>query len=407
MTFRKDIQALRGLAVLLIILHHAMPGSLGAGYLGVDIFFVVSGFLITGVIKNSIEQGDFSFSRFYFRRAKRLLPAAYVTFFVTACLSVFFLDINELNNFSKQLIGAVTLSSNFILWQQSGYFDGSANLKPLLHIWSLSLEEQYYLLLPITLFFFPRRLWFPGTVLLFLASLVWCLILTPLQPTDAFYFIPTRAWELSIGSLATFMVATVKSSQRVRSILSILFWPSVLTIIVIPIIPLGKLYPFYPGMAHPGIDALLVCIATTLILLRRYEFSDSNIGLRVLVKVGDFSYSLYLVHWPIFAFLNNAYTEEIPIGVRGGAAVLALCLGFLLYRYVELPVRRSELQNLPILFGVTVTASLILIFIPFGVISSHTSAVDYTEIRRPNLGLNESCNKFTENLSLMPLEIAV
>ncbi|HMM72612.1 MAG TPA: acyltransferase [Rhodocyclaceae bacterium] len=157
MNLRQDIQALRGLAVLLVVLHHAEFGLVDGGYLGVDVFFVVSGFLITGLITSRIESGRFSFSDFYFRRAKRLLPAAYVTFVACAALAPWLLGANELRDFWQQLIGSTTFTANFVLWQQAGYFQGAAALKPLLHVWSLAIEEQYYLILPLALTLMPRR----------------------------------------------------------------------------------------------------------------------------------------------------------------------------------------------------------------------------------------------------------
>lgn len=145
--FRVDLQALRGVAVLLVLFYHAdmlLPG----GYLGVDVFFVISGYLITGLVCRALERGEFSFGEFYYRRAKRLLPAAYVTLLVTGLLAPVILNDAELRDFFAQLIGALTFSSNVVLFLQSGYFEGAADLKPLLHIWSLSIEEQYYFLLP-------------------------------------------------------------------------------------------------------------------------------------------------------------------------------------------------------------------------------------------------------------------
>lgn len=159
--FRVDLQALRGVAVLLVLFYHAdmlLPG----GYLGVDVFFVISGYLITGLVCRALERGEFSFGEFYYRRAKRLLPAAYVTLLVTGLLAPVILNDAELRDFFAQLIGALTFSSNVVLFLQSGYFEGAADLKPLLHIWSLSIEEQYYFLLPAALVLLPQRFRLPA-----------------------------------------------------------------------------------------------------------------------------------------------------------------------------------------------------------------------------------------------------
>lgn len=146
--FRTDILALRGLAVVLVILQPARAGFVGVGWLGVDIFFVISGFLIAGLLAGDIGQGRFRFAKFHFRRAKRRLPAAYATFAATAATAFFLLDASEWRDFTAQLAGAVSFTGNFVLPQQTGYFAGAATLKPLLHVWSLAVEEQYYLLLP-------------------------------------------------------------------------------------------------------------------------------------------------------------------------------------------------------------------------------------------------------------------
>ena len=387
MAFRTDIQALRGLAVLLVVLYHARIFPIGAGYLGVDIFFVISGFLITRMVKEGIEQGTFKFSEFYFRRAKRLLPAAYVTFLVTAVLALFFLDGRELKDFVNQLVGAITFTGNIVLWRQSGYFEGAATLKPLLHVWSLSIEEQYYLLLPATLVFVPRRYWVLGASLIVIASLALCLVLVPVRPEAAFYLLPTRTWELGIGSLAAL---TALKGERVRVLLSRLLWPAVVVLIAIPIVPVGA--------SHPGLDSIIVCIATVVVILRRHEALNTNPAPRALAKVGDFSYSLYLVHWPVFAFLNNVYVDDPPAGVHVLAVALALILGYLLYRHVELPVRRMKIGFSGKLAGATVGASLALMLVPFGIASAYAPDVDYAYIRRSNYGFGVACefsDKFT------------
>src|SRR5688500_10264248 len=185
MKFRTDIQALRGLAVLLVVLQHAQAGFIDAGFLGVDIFFVISGFLITGLLADQIGEGRFTFTGFYFRRARRLLPAAYATLLATAVLAFFLLDAIEWGDFTRQLAGAVTFTGNIALWQQTGYFASEAALKPLLHVWSLAVEEQYYLLLPLALWLAPRRTWLAGSVWVLGASLPfspWCLLSAPEGP---------------------------------------------------------------------------------------------------------------------------------------------------------------------------------------------------------------------------------
>ncbi|MDG2571002.1 acyltransferase, partial [Vibrio parahaemolyticus] len=172
--FRADIQALRGIAVLLVVIYHANVGLFPAGYLGVDIFFVISGFLITGLIKTHLEEGRFSFREFYYRRAKRLLPAAYTVIALTTIAAPFFLSDIGLQEFKFQVLGAITFTGNIALWLQSDYFAQAAETKPLLHVWSLAIEEQYYLLLPAFLLATPARLWLRVVGLLLVISLALC-----------------------------------------------------------------------------------------------------------------------------------------------------------------------------------------------------------------------------------------
>lgn len=391
--FRTDIQALRGLAVLLVILQHARTGFIGAGWLGVDIFFVISGFLITDMLGRDIERGRFRFSAFYFRRAKRLLPAAYVTFAVTAAVAFFLLDASEWRDFTRQLAGAVSFTGNFVLLQQTGYFAGAAALKPLLHVWSLAVEEQYYLLLPAALLLVPRRWWLAGSLVVLVASFALCVALTYSRPEAAFYLLPTRAWELAIGSLAALAGAL---GQRLRTLVSRLFLPALAALFVVPVWPLPA-----PNFANIAI----VCVATLVVILRRHDELQDRPVPNALATVGDASYSLYLMHWPIFALLNNVYAGDPSFGspapaVLAGAIALALLLGFALYRGVELPVRRLELRSPWRWSLAALVASLCLALVPLtlagrtGNHEAHGPAIDYAWLHRDNIGFDKVCEGY-------------
>ena len=377
--FRTDIQALRGLAILLVVLYHALPGFFKAGYLGVDIFFVVSGYLITEIIRKDIGLGTFSFAKFYFRRAKRLLPAAYVVFIFTAIVSERFLTSVEMRDFTRQLIGAVTFTANIALWLQTGYFEGAAHLKPLLHTWSLSIEEQYYLLLPAALVLVPRRLWVIGTTLVLIGSLTLFLVFAPIKPGAVFYLLPTRGWELAIGSLGALTLNNSKSG----SMLTRLFWPALLSLAVVPFIPRGAFYP--------GLDAVVVCAATLVIILRRHSLLNHHLAVKLLAIVGDFSYSLYLVHWPLLAFANNAYVSGVPADVRIVLVAASLVLGYALYRYVELPVRRADIVLSRNAVAAAVAASLVPVALALVLTRGSSAELNYANIRRVNHGFSRAC----------------
>ncbi len=381
--FREDIQALRGLAILLVLLHHAKLDFLTAGYLGVDIFFVISGYLITQIIRKDLENGTFSFSRFYFRRAKRLLPAAYVTLLATTLLSGVFLTQSEARDFFRQLVGAVTFTGNIALWLQTGYFEGAANLKPLLHVWSLSIEEQYYMLLPAAMVLAPRRYWMPAMGVLLILSMTLCFALAGSKPSATFYLLPTRGWELALGSLGALIGAGRPAGSVPDKRLSSLVWPALLLLVVIPAFPTGILQPWG--------DAAIVCVATLIVILGCHPALVQSPVLLPLARLGDFSYSLYLVHWPLFAFANNAYVSPVPTQVNIGLAVVALGLGYALYRYVELPVRRAPMHLSKKSLGGVVAASIALVLISLSVTKLFSPTIDYADVRRNNRGFGPDC----------------
>jgi peptidoglycan/LPS O-acetylase OafA/YrhL len=372
------------------VLYHANLGVLQGGFLGVDIFFVISGYLVTGIVKKGIESENFSFHEFYFRRAKRLLPTAYVVFLLTALAAPFVLNAQESKDLVAQLVGALTFSANVVLLFQSGYFSSAAELKPLLHIWSLSIEEQYYLLLPAFLVLMPRKYWVRGGIAMLLGSLLLCVILLTIKPIATFYLLPTRAWELGLGSLAAIMSHQVR---RLGFVVSVLFWPNVAILLIIPVVP--------TGFAHPGLDAFLVCIATLFIILRQHPLLP-RLGLaRVLAHVGDISYSLYLIHWPLFAFLKNAAVGPVDNRHNFTVVALSVVLAIALYRFVELPTRRLSLRPSSGLIGGGIAASIGLMSVPVAIAALPPAGPDYAYIRRANDGFSSVC-VFESNFTPRP-----
>jgi peptidoglycan/LPS O-acetylase OafA/YrhL len=373
---RLDIQALRGLAVLLVLIYHADLGVLSAGYLGVDVFFVVSGFLITGIIAREIRAGSFSFARFYLRRARRLLPAAYTMLVVTSAAAALLLSSSQFREFLAQLAGSVFFLANVVLWKQTGYFAEAAHLKPLLHMWSLSLEEQYYLVVPLLFVLVPRRFWLPLVIVASAASLAAAVLLAAYKPSVAFFMLPTRAWELGIGSVGALLAGTAAA----RRVSGYLFLPSVAVLAVIPCFPLD--------LPHPGANALLVCAATLFIILAAKEnAATANPAVRGLAWVGDFSYSLYLVHWPLFALTRAAFmTPDLPTELEIALVLASLVLGWLLYRLVEIPTRSLDWRPRRLTLTL-VAASLATLVLPAALLPWKQSDAAVQASLQPNRGI--------------------
>lgn len=385
---RVDIQALRGLAVLMVVLYHSKIGTVAAGYLGVDVFFVISGFLITKLVASGIDRGNFRLTEFYFRRAKRLLPAAYVTFSVTAILAPWFLNQQELRDFETQIVGAITFTGNFVLWQQTGYFEGAGDLKPLLHVWSLAIEEQYYFLLPASLLFVRPSRWLSGAITLVLISLGLCMFGGMWKPIATFYLLPTRAWELLIGSVGALWILRARTNEHrtIIGVVQIFFLPSLLCLLLLPVMP-------FKG-AHPGINALLVCIATLIVILQNSSWLNSSFPIKFLARIGDFSYSLYLVHWPIIAFMKNTWvgsSSEVPIYLRLMTLALSFLLAYSLYRLVEDPIRRTSFSMSKPLISKVALSSVLLVSITPVAMYGMPSQIDFTEARKINYGFSEKC----------------
>jgi peptidoglycan/LPS O-acetylase OafA/YrhL len=379
--WRIDIQALRGVAVALVVLDHAQLGPFAGGYLGVDIFFVISGFLISGILLRQLSNGSFSFADFYFHRARRILPAAYVTILATSLGSIWFVNSVEVDALFSQVIGAVTFTINFVLWGQAGYFDVEAAYKPLLHMWSLAVEEQFYLVFPAILAFTPSTLRFRTMLVLLALSAGLCFYLVSRDPQAAFYLLPTRAWELLLGGVGAVLI----QQKPAGAIASSLRLPAVALLVAVPIWP--------TGLPHPGVDAALVCLATLTIILADNRKVAGWIPVKAIAWLGDISYSLYLVHWPVMVFVNSAYVTPVPVEARLVAVVISVCLAVLLNYAVEEPFRKTKVFTQRFAMS-CIGAAGILVAVQAAVASYSRSGLDFAYERRPNYGLNKLCDNF-------------
>lgn len=384
---RLDIQLLRALAILLVVAHHARISVVPAGFLGVDIFFVISGFLMTTIIDRGLTDGSFRFGDFFSRRVRRIFPAAYATLIVCAVVGPFLLDANEYRNFAAQLTGSFGFFVNIVLWKQSEYFGSAAMLKPLLHMWSLSVEEQFYLVLPIVLALSLPRLRMTVTTVLTIGSAILCAWFLNHGPSAAFYLLPTRAWELGIGSCTALLV----NRDFVPSLPSGARIGAALTLLLVPL--------FANESGHPGAAAVLVCTATAVLLIPGKKVSRLLHSLRSFSLVGDRSYSLYLVHWPVFAFANNIFMTAVPVSVN--LALLFVCGAWmeLQYRFVEQPLRKFKLNantiSLLIVLPVVTVAGSVLY-------ASITDRPEEVYERAANTGLSAQCDYKGE---FVPLDV--
>ena len=379
MNFRLDIQALRGLAVALVVIDHLDFNLLRSGFLGVDIFFVISGYLITGIITKKINENKFSLSEFYYKRAKRLIPAAYLTILLTCVAAYLISTPMEIRSLLYQVAGAVSYTTNFVLFSQAGYFDADASAKPLLHLWSLAVEEQYYLIFPLILMFTPTKVWLHIVVTLLIASLAACLYVNQINPSAAFYLLPTRAWELLIGSAGYLIV------QRFNVTLpKPLFIASIIAVLLVPSVNFN--------WAHPGVAAIIVCISTLAIIVHNSTFANT-VFLSPLVKLGNISYSLYLVHWPIIVFAHAGLPGEWTLLTKLFLLLASVLCAIALYMFIEQPSRQSTVSR-PRLAWIITIGAIGLISIQFAATKLNNNKVDFANILRPNYGLDKSCDNY-------------
>lgn len=366
MLYRREIDGLRALAVLPVILFHAGFETFSGGYVGVDVFFVISGYLITAIILDELVQGQFSIINFYERRARRILPALFFVVFTCIPFAWFWLLPSDMNDFSKSIVAVSFFASNILFWRDSGYFDTAAEFKPLLHTWSLAVEEQFYVILPIFLMLSWKlgKRWILITLgLVFFASLAMAHWAAYAKPAAAFYLLATRGWELLIGVFAACYLSQTNRKDLAKGSDDFAGWVGI-GLIFYAVFSYDKTTPY------PSFYALAPTLGAVLVILFANQQTSVGkfIGNKAFVGVGLLSYSAYLWHQPLFSFYRHLFFLEDSRSYY----VLLICLVFicsyLSWRYVERPFR-SHVFLRP-LQQKSILAVLILFVFTFGVLGS-------------------------------------
>ncbi len=341
MNYRKEIDGLRALAILPVIWLHAGLPYMSGGFLGVDVFFVISGFLITSILVNEFDQNRFSLVRFYERRARRILPALMVVIVATS-LVIPFVSSNPqyLNDYGQSILGTILFVSNIHFWQTSGYFGSTSELSPMLHTWSLAVEEQYYIFFPLLLMMISslgRKVLVSALVAICVISLIIATWGSAKSPSASFYLLPSRAWELMAGALAAIALIGKPTLNEHSKLASMLSFIGLCLVFV-------SYFTFSPSTLHPSFYTLVPIAGTVLIILfaNPHNIVGRLLSTKVLIGVGLISYSLYLWHQPVFALLKKRYELHLPMGLIILGILLTVSLSYLSWRFVEVPFRDKK-----------------------------------------------------------------
>lgn len=354
--YRPDIDGMRALAILSVLAYHAFPGSVHGGFVGVDIFFVISGYLITSIILRSIDSGTFTITRFYMRRIRRIFPALLLVLLACLVMGWFLFSPSEYMRVGKHVVGGAGFVSNFVFWSESGYFDAAAEVKPLLHLWSLGIEEQFYMFWPILLYSVTRykRLQ-PLHAILVILIVSFCLNIVKTTPFSysAFYSPATRVWELAIGGALAHIFsskrpeddnAAIRRSTRIR-LANWGHWAELKALVGFGLILLAVLW-INRQSPYPGWRALLPTAGAALIIsagpsawLNRVVLSNP-----ILVFVGLISYPLYLWHWPLLSFAYVVNSGVLSTGLRSALLSVSAVLASLTFLLVERPINSAKVR---------------------------------------------------------------
>lgn len=359
---RLDIQGLRSLAVGSVVIEHAFPRALSGGYVGVDIFFVISGFLISSIISREIESSNFSIVEFYRRRLKRINPALFFIIIFTIISGYFLLAPKAYAELAKTTLSTLLFSSNFIFFSLTGYFDGSATLKPLLHTWSLAVEEQFYIFFPQFMLFSWKRFGPKKTQLLILLatiiSIVFAIFLRNYSTNAAYYMLPARAFELLIGVFLGLGGIPETNNKTIRHTTSLIGLTTIF----------AAFFLFTPETPTPGIASIAPCIGAALIIYsgnttektESFEsFGGKILSLQPFVYIGSISYSLYLWHWPVLAIIRNVTDIHLQISHGIIAIIASIIAASISFFFIEKPLLALDDKKFSI-FNISINISLLI-----------------------------------------------
>lgn len=340
--YRRDIDGLRAVAVLAVVVFHAFPALVPGGFIGVDIFFVISGFLISTILATSLARGSFSFADFYARRIKRIFPALLLVMAATLAFGWFALFPDELAQLGRHITGGAGFLSNIVLWREVGYFDRAADTKPLLHLWSLAIEEQFYIVWPVVLLLAWKRRVSLLAAAAVLAALSFVVNVGAIHafPSATFYSPASRAWELLAGAmLACAWLRPAPMLTRVAALLPPNAWSALGALLLALGFALVTAKHRFPGWYAllPVLGAVMLIGAGPQAWFNRVVLSN-----RLMVWVGLISYPLYLWHWPLLSFAHIIESGTPAPQLRAALVVLAVALAWLTYRLVERPLRHGH-----------------------------------------------------------------
>ncbi len=396
-TYRREIDGLRAVAVIPVILFHAGSYRFNGGFVGVDVFFVISGYLITNIIINELSQERFSLVNFYERRVRRILPALFFVMLVSLPFAWLFLLPGDLPGFAQSVMAVPLFIANFH-FMENNYFSIASELRPMLHTWSLAVEEQFYAVVPILLLVTWRyglRVTASVVAALFAGSFIAMLILQPEYPEFTFFMLPTRAWELLVGSaIAMYFFKKDITKHGV--------WSAQLGSIAGLFLITYSVFAFSDGMPFPSANALIPTIGTALVIVfaAPSNLVGQLLGSKLFVTIGLGSYSAYLWHFPLFSLIRHRAIEDVETVTMVLFGLLIIPLSYLSWRFVETPFRNKKRFSRRVVFGMSGACAMALIGL--GAVGAQSDGIlgrphvtkQLLEVERnlePNVGLRGNC----------------